>query len=250
MVVPSARRQSCAEHGHPPPKNPLASRPASAQSSPREPARPPALAPCSANNSRTRWRARMMRVLFRELIPLFDKKMKNNQLLTTVAFLLFALAITAWGQPTFEPFKSPDKCISIPTKAGFKSISDKPIAWREEELGWLSHTKIITHVGQLKKVGDVDNDISCFFSGEKDYIQYVQVKANCYNTDGAEPTIKKFREVVELLGTDLGIDSPKDILKNVDPAKGKVIEAATYKITIKKLPYKIGYGWIFKLETK
>jgi|UPI000489DF85 hypothetical protein len=158
--------------------------------------------------------------------------------------------MTAWAQPSFESFRSPEQCISIPVKAGFKPIGDKPLAWRQEELGWLSNTTIKTHVGQLKKVGDVDNDISCLFSGEKEHIQYVQVKANCYNPDGAEPTIKKFREVVELLVTDLGIESPKDILKNVDPAKGKEIEGATYKITITKLPYKIGYGWMFKLETK
>lgn len=147
-------------------------------------------------------------------------------------------------------FRSPEDCIKIPLKVGFKPIADKPLEWRETELGWLSHTTIRTHIGQFTKVGDVDNDISCFFSGEKNYIEFVRVTADCFNADGIEPTIKKFREIVELLGTELGVESPKDILKNVDPAKGKVIDAATYKITVEKTPYRIGYGWVFKLDTK
>ncbi|WP_411825369.1 hypothetical protein [Luteolibacter sp. AS25] len=171
-----------------------------------------------------------------------------NLAIAALSFVFLTPSLVA--EAAFKPFRSPEECIKIPLKAGFKPISDKPLLWRETELGWLSHTTIRTHNGQLKKVGDIDNDISCFFSGEKEYIEFVRVTADCFNPDGTAPTITKFREVVELLARDLGIEAPEEILKEIDPAKGKVIDAATYKITVEKVPYKIGYGWVFKLETK
>jgi len=176
--------------------------------------------------------------------------MKYLCLLLSLIAMLLTSTNTVSAEPAIVAFRSPDTCIKIPLKSGFKTIDDKPVVWQKTELGWLSQTTVKTHVGKLMKVGDVDNSVSCFFSGDKAYIEFVRVKADCYNADGINPTLNKFREIVELLSTDLGIESPKNILKNVDPEKGKVIDAATYKITVNKVPYKIGYGWIFKLETK
>lgn len=168
----------------------------------------------------------------------------------TLLLLLMTLAFSSAGEPLFLAFRNPAECVKIPQKAGL-AYYGKSIEWKDMAGQWSSLTILKTHTGKFMKVGDVDNDVCCFFAGEQEaFIDYVSVKANCYNADGEAATMKKFREVVELLAAELKVENPKEVLKNVDRVKGKSIDTATYKFTVSKLAYNIGYGWYFKLETK
>lgn len=176
-------------------------------------------------------------------------KSKKLQMKWLFASMLWMFTLATYAEPLLVAFKTPDDCIKIPVKAGLAPIGNK-VEWVDLGIGYASQTTIKTHKGNLSKVGDVDNDVGCYFEGQKEYIESVTIRANCFNSEGTAATIEKFRQVVELLATELKIDDPKGILKNVDPVKGKTIDGATYKITVTKLPYKIGFGWRLKIETK
>jgi len=172
-----------------------------------------------------------------------------KKFIITITLILTCIGLAA-AEVAFEPFRKPQQCVDLQTKHGFKAYKGVKPIWKSSELGWYSQTQMTTHKGGLTKVGDVDNDMTCYFSGEKSSIKFVRIKANCYNPEGAAATLKAFKKVVAGLSLDLGVADPNKILSKVDPVKGKTIDTDTYTIEIKRDTFKLGYGWVFTLTTK
>jgi len=160
-------------------------------------------------------------------------------------------AATAQPGVTFKPFDEPAKCIEIPLKLGLKPGTGPKPTWKDLGLGWMSTTKMQTHTGRFRRVGDVDNDITCLFYSEKqDFVQYVRVTANCFNKDGESTTLTKFRAVLTGLVQELGIPDAVTSLASIPPDEDSKLDGKTYTIEFKREKYEMGYGWTFTLTTK
>jgi len=170
---------------------------------------------------------------------------------------IFALAVlsvcTAFSvaAPAIVPFNDPAKCIEIPIRFGLKpTIGSKPV-WKDLGLGWSSQTTVETYKGGLSKVGDVSNEVSCYFSSKVEAeIQFVRIKANCFNAAGEGATLKKFRELVRGMLTELGIKDDTKILANLEEGKSEEIDAPTYTASFTREPFRFGYGMTFTLTSK
>jgi len=173
--------------------------------------------------------------------------MKTKTVLV-IAIILFANHLSG---ATFEPFRDPAKCIQIPIKLGLRTTTGQNPTWANLGMGWSSMSEVKTHTGKFSRVGDVDNSITCLFnSGDKEFIQWVRVTADCFNQEGEHATLAKFREVVTEMLKEFGIADAIATINSIPPEQDTKIDGNTYTVEFKREEYKIGYGWTFTLTTK
>jgi len=148
-------------------------------------------------------------------------------------------------------FQKPSRAVAAPISLGLQDTSPEKPAWRNGEGEWYGLSKIITHKGAFSKVGDVDNDITCMHtSSDSHQVMQVRWTANVFNLDGASSTLPKFKELCLSYCRQLGSDLPESLFENVDPQKGQFLETSHAVFEIKRLDYKLGYGWIFTIKSK
>ena len=160
----------------------------------------------------------------------------------------FDLGDVEKGKPNLAPFADPAGCVLIPAKWNLGAY--RPLAWRDDGLGWGSVSSVTTYVAALAKVGDVDNDLTCMFtSSRQDCVQWLRVTANCFNSKGEAATLEKFDEVTKGLLMELKISDAK-LLSELNLRKNCVIDRLDFVITVQRESYRFGYGITFKLESK
>jgi hypothetical protein len=148
-------------------------------------------------------------------------------------------------------FQKPSRAVAAPISLGLQDTSPEKPAWRNGEGEWYGLSKIITHKGAFSKVGDVDNDITCMHtSSDSHQVMQVRWTANVFNLDGASSTLPKFKELCLSYCRQLGSDLPESLFENVDTQKGQFLETSHAVFEIKRLDYKLGYGWIFTIKSK
>jgi hypothetical protein len=152
----------------------------------------------------------------------------------------------------FTPFRTPEECIRIPLELGFQPAEGLSSGWTSFAGVWGNYTTIITHRGRLSRVGDVDNEITCDIESKfEDSVEYITIRANCFNSSGEQATLEKFRSVVTGMLKELGISEALSELSSIPPSSNKKIDGDTYTIEFKREnDFQFGYGWIFLLTTK
>ena len=161
-----------------------------------------------------------------------------------------AIGIVAAVAGEFAPFKDPKTAIAIPLQVGLVTDSGAHPVWRDLGYGFSSQTSIKTHRGAMRRVGDIDNDVTCTFGGKGDAIESVRVTANVFNLAGEDPTKAKFADLVRALSSAWKIDLPQGFcLVTSYKAKNRA-EGDGWLAEIWKEKYNFGYGLILQFSAK
>jgi hypothetical protein len=167
---------------------------------------------------------------------------------TSASSKLTAGAVTA---PRIPLFRNPVQAAGVPLSMGLKDTAEGKPAWRAGELGWYSLSTLVTHVGKLSKVGDVDNSIDCYHeSNGGSQVERVTWTAKVFNPEGQAATLPRFKELCLKYASQLGCPLPAGLFENVDPAKGQRLETVDATFDIEKLTYDQGFGWRFRVTAK
>lgn len=147
-------------------------------------------------------------------------------------------------------FRSPQQAAKTPLDLGLVDTAPNRPAWRDGELGWYSLAKLVTHKGGLTKVGDVDDDITCMHSSRtKERVEYARWTANVFN-QADTTTAPRFKELCLAYVRKLGCDVPTALFDKVDPINGQRFDTPAATFELKKLSYKLGYGWQLTITAK
>ncbi len=161
---------------------------------------------------------------------------------------LMAGAVTV---PRIPLFRDPVKAAGVPLSMGLKDTAEGKPAWRSGELGWYSLATMVTHVGKLSKVGDVDNSIDCYHeSNSGTQVERVTWTAKAFNPEGHATTLPRFKELCMHYVSELGCPAPPGLFEKVDPEKGQRLETSEALFEIEKLPFKQGFGWRFRITSR
>ena len=98
----------------------------------------------------------------------------------------------------------------------------------------------------------MDNDITCDIESKfKDSVEYITIRANCFNSSGEQATLGRFRSVVTELLKELGIPDAISEFNSIPPVSNKKTDGDTYAIEFKREnDFQFGYGWTFILSSK
>jgi hypothetical protein len=147
-------------------------------------------------------------------------------------------------------FRSPQQAAKASLDLGLVDTDHTKPAWREGELGWYSLAKLVTHKGGLKKVGDVDDDITCMHASKtKEQVEYVRWTANIYNRADTT-TAPRFKELCLAYVRKLGCEVPVALFDKVDPINGQHFDTTAATFELKKVSYDLGYCWQLTITAK
>lgn len=152
--------------------------------------------------------------------------------------------------PKVPLFRDPLRATESVLNMGLTDTAPGKQAWRKTDPGWYGLAKMVTHKGGLSKVGDVDNDITCMHSSDYvDHVKSVRWTANVFNEAGAAATLPKYKELCMKYAQSLGCPIPLELFQNVNPTNGQKLETEEAVFEIKRLAYKLGYGWEFMITS-
>ncbi len=148
-------------------------------------------------------------------------------------------------------FRDPVKAAGVPLSMGLKDTAEGNPTWRAGELGWYSLATVVTHVGNLSKVGDVDNSIDCYHESKSDsQVERVTWTAKAFNSEGQAATLPRFKDLCLRYVSQLGCPAAPGLFEKVDPEKGQRLETSEALFEIEKLPFKQGLGWRLRITSK